>query len=234
MAEKETATRENSFSISEYRTDLSRFVCATSAESSSIVRLRDYDIPGAAKESLEFTVVQAALATSAASTFFDRVKIGDRFFRDGGTGANNPIFDVWNEAQDLWDNEEGQIHDIVACVMSVGTGDPGMKSFGEKMGELAKTLVAIATDTDAQANCFGDVHRALLVQKNLRYHRLNVEQGLQDVGLEEYQKKGQIEEATRKYLNSRETKVAIQLCAKVLREKTCMLHSLVSGESDFS
>lgn len=35
-------------------------------------------------------IYQAALATSAATTFFDPVRIGDRTIANGGLGANNP------------------------------------------------------------------------------------------------------------------------------------------------
>jgi hypothetical protein len=235
MVSDGTAIRKHSFPVSESESEPYSFVCATSSESGNIKRLRDYDLPGTAKEALNFTIVQAALATSAASTFFDQVKIGDRFFRDGATGANNPVFDVWNEAQDLWDNEEGQLHDIVGCVLSVGTGDPGMIPLEEKSWKfLSKSLVAIATDTESQAERFGQEHRALLKQNNLRYYRWSVQQGLQDVGLEEFKKKGQIEAATEKYMRPRERKVEVQTCAEVLRDKKCMLHSLVSEEPDFS
>jgi predicted acylesterase/phospholipase RssA len=44
---------------------------------------------------------EAYRATSAASSFFDPIAIG-RFqeeFVDGATGSNNPVGEVWNEAQ---------------------------------------------------------------------------------------------------------------------------------------
>lgn len=107
-------------------------MCATVCESLVIRRFKDYDIPGEPKDPLDVTIIQAALATSAVSTFFDSVQISDRFFRDGGTGANNPVFDVWNEAQNIWDNDSGHLHDILGCILSIGTGDPGMTPLHEK------------------------------------------------------------------------------------------------------
>ena len=72
------------------------------------------------------TIVDAAPARSAALTFFDRVQIGDRYFRDGATGANNPIDDVWIEAGNIWnDDEEVQLQDMIGCLLSISTGNPG-------------------------------------------------------------------------------------------------------------
>lgn len=56
-----------------------------------------------------------------------------------------------------------------------------------------------------------------------------MQQGLQDVSLEEYKKSGQIKAATEKYLNPRERKTEVQGCTEILRKKNCMTHSLVDG-----
>ena len=181
------------------------------------------------------TIVEAALATSAASTFFDRVQIGDRFFRDGATGANNPINEVWIEAENIWnDDEEEQLYDMVGCVLSVGTGNPGVKPLNEKSWKfLSETLVKIATDTEQKAAQFEHVHRTLLKLSDKRYYRFNVEQGLQDVGLEEYKLKGQIETVTEEYLAKRTQENEIRACAQILKAKDCMEHSMI-GVEDWS
>ena len=110
------------------------------------------------------------------------------YFRDGATGANNPIDDVWIEAENIWnDDEEVQLHDIIGCLVSIGTGNPGMKPLHEKSWKfLSETLVKIATDTEQKAEKFEHVHRVLLKSSDKRYYRFNVEQGLQEVGLEEH------------------------------------------------
>lgn len=63
-------------------------------------------------------------ANSAASTFFDPIAVG-RYgmeFLDGGTGANNLVWEVSNQAQLIWGPEplEGRIK----CLVSIGTGSP--------------------------------------------------------------------------------------------------------------
>ena len=222
-------------SISSSLSDTVSFVCATSVESSHVTRLRDYDLPGKPKGNLGITIVDAALATSAASIFFDRVQIGDRFFRDGATGSNNPIDDVWIEAENLWNSDDDAvINDMLGCLLSVGTGNPGMRPLQEKSWKfLSETLVQIATDTEQKAEKFEHVHRNLLKISDRRYYRFNVEQGLQDVGLEEYKLKGQIETATEEYLAKRTQENEIRACAQILKMKECMDHSMIS-EEDFS
>ncbi len=91
----------------------------------------------------------------------------------------------------------------------------------------------IATDTEQKAKRFEQVHHVLLKPSDKRYYRFNVQQGLQDIGLEEYKLSGQIKTATRKYLEPETRENEIRECAKILRAKNCMLHSLV-GVEDWS
>ncbi|KAI5927585.1 hypothetical protein F4810DRAFT_706335 [Camillea tinctor] len=68
------------------------FVCTIAHETKEIVRLRSYSLPG--KLDIPATISQAALATSAATTFFEPVNIGARKFADGALGTNNPVYEV--------------------------------------------------------------------------------------------------------------------------------------------
>lgn len=92
----------------------------------------------------------------------------------------------------------------VNCIVSIGTGKPmvaGFKAPGIFQRvlplELVKVLASIATDTEDEAsrmksrfqNCPG------------LYHRLNVEQGLQGISLEEWGRLGEIKSHTMAYLN---------------------------------
>jgi predicted acylesterase/phospholipase RssA len=47
------------------------------------------------------TILQAALATSAATTLFYPVVIQARKFADGALGANNPVSQVEDEAMNI-------------------------------------------------------------------------------------------------------------------------------------
>ena len=60
-----------------------------------------------------------------------------------------------------------------------------------------------------------------------------MEQGLQEVGLEEYKLKGQVETATEEYLAKRAQENEIRACAQILKLKDCMEHSMI-GVEDWS
>jgi predicted acylesterase/phospholipase RssA len=149
------------------------------------------------------TIWEAARATSAAPIFFKRILIGDaglqEEFVDAGLGCNNPVRYLVEEA-----TKEFGLQRQVNCIVSIGTGKPmvaGFKAPGIFQRvlplELVKVLASIATDTEDEAsrmksrfqNCPG------------LYHRLNVEQGLQGISLEEWGRLGEIKSHTMAYLN---------------------------------
>ncbi|KAF2176554.1 kinase subdomain-containing protein [Zopfia rhizophila CBS 207.26] len=192
------------------------FVCTVDRDTKNIVRLRSYSLPD--EPDIRATICQAALATSAATTFFDPVSIGDRSFADGGLGANNPVDEVEGEASNIWCSETGDLKPLVKCLISIGTGNAGRKAFEDSIiGFLSKTVVEIITGTDntevkSMARFAGHYDQK-------RYFRFNVEQGLQDIGLEEYKKKGAIEAATEGYLIHPAQKFQVRCCIQNLRLK---------------
>ncbi|OJD18067.1 hypothetical protein AJ78_01897 [Emergomyces pasteurianus Ep9510] len=193
------------------------FVCATAFETKSIVRLKSYSLPGDAN--LNPTILDAARATSAATSFFEPANIGTRRYVDGALGANNPVDEVWNEAQNIWCAEDGALEPLVNCFISIGTGNPGVSLMNEGVLKvLAKDMVKMTTQTERTAETFQARHRGLFDRK--RYFRFNVAQGLQTVGLEEYKREGLLEAATDDYLTSTEQKVRLRDCVKHLKAKT--------------
>jgi patatin-like phospholipase/acyl hydrolase len=183
-----------------------------------VVRFRSY--PGRAVEETHATIVQAALATSAATSFFEPVTIGGRQYVDGALQANNPVNEMWSEAQDIWCPRDGALEKVLKCVISIGTGNPGMISLNDNaLTFLTKTLVQIATKTVEPAKTFMEHHRGLL--DSHKYLRLNVEQGLQEVGLDGYEERNKIETATLQYLDEMDRRFKIQDVAKSLGQKQC-------------
>ena len=167
------------------------------------------------------TIVEAALATSAATTYFKPVTIGVRQYVDGALGSNNPVDYVWQEAQSIWCPDDGKLEPMVKCFVSIGTGNPGSKAFQDSAIKFAtQDLKDITTETESTATRSLAQHRGLLVQK--RYFRYNVEQGLQDVGLEEYLKQPEIEAATQTYLANQMQKFSLGNCAQNLGIKQCV------------
>ena len=143
---------------------------------------------------------EAARATSAASTFFDPIKIGPNSeeFVDGAVGLNNPIRQLWDEARVVW--PEKRLEERVKLVVSIGTGMPGTAPFGQQLWEVLQTLQAIATETENSADNFHRDHMDLA--RAHQYFRFNVAQGLQNVGLEDANQRGTIAAATRRYILS--------------------------------
>ncbi|KAF2741815.1 FabD/lysophospholipase-like protein [Sporormia fimetaria CBS 119925] len=195
------------------------FVCTTSYETKGIKRLRRYTLPD--EVNISCTIIEAALATSTATSFFDVAKIGNRKFVDGALGANNPIVEVEDEAAEIWSSEHGEIQRQVKCCISVGSGDPGTKAINDQLlGFLSETLKDIAVETERTVTMFISRWRHHF-DKN-RYFRFNVQQGLQDVGLAEHKEQGLIEAVTEDYLTHQEQKARMRQCVLNLKQRRCV------------
>jgi len=187
-------------------------VCATSKETSEPVCLTSYRTPRGNNDLLNSVMIwQACQATLAASSFFDPIAVG-RFgeeFVDGATGANNPVWQLWDQAKQLWGPQllEGR----VKCLVSIGTGIPSLTPFGaDSQQDIYKTLVAIATETEVTAEQFR--REQSLLDSTQRYYRFNVVRGLEDIGLEEAKKAKEMAAVTRRYTNSQEVQQQMQAC----------------------
>ncbi|KAB2098597.1 hypothetical protein AG0111_0g13155 [Alternaria gaisen] len=188
------------------------FVCATSKETSETVCLTSYKTPRGGNDLLNsVTIWEACRATSAATSFFDPIAVGryGEQFVDGATGANNPVREVWDQAQLAWGPEplEGK----VKCMVSIGTGVPSLKAFKDDVFNIGQTLAAIATETEVTAERFRRERGPL--DSTGRYYRFNVARGLEDIGLEEAKKVKEMAAATRRYISSQEVHGQMQACA---------------------
>jgi predicted acylesterase/phospholipase RssA len=195
-------------------------VCATSKETSETVCLTSYRTPRGNSDLLDsVTIWEACRATLAASSFFGPIAVGTygEEFVDGATGANNPVPQLWDQARQLGRPElfEGQ----VKCLVSIGTGIPSLTPFKDDDLHIHKTLVAIATETEATAEQFRRDHS--LLAKAGRYYRFNVVRGLENIGLEEAKKVKEMAAATRRYLGSEEVNSQVQACASTIAGKKC-------------
>ncbi|KAA6408133.1 MAG: hypothetical protein FRX48_07874 [Lasallia pustulata] len=199
--------------------DCKVFVCATRHEAANrtLARLRSYEATrlGIGDRA---TISGAALATSAATTFFDPVTIGTRTYADGAFGVNNPVEEVLAEAKDIWSPKKDNVGELVKCFVSIGTGVPGMTPIASGAWKLmSQTLVEISTETEKTAENFRRRHGEMFKEK--RVFRFNVQKGLEQIGLEEYEKQGIIETATDLYMESEDHVVAVEDCAENLQAK---------------
>jgi predicted acylesterase/phospholipase RssA len=122
-------------------------------DTKDMVRLRAYS--AANERRICATICEAALATSAATTFFDPVDTGERSFMDGATGANIPADEVEGEAADIWCGETGDLKPIVKCFISIRIGSLGKKAFEDGMFKFLRGLmIQIATETEVTKKKF--------------------------------------------------------------------------------
>lgn len=200
-----------------------RFVCTTSKETSDTVVLTSYYTQRWGTDMLNKTKIwEAARATSAATSFFDPMTIGSETFVDGATGANNPIQELIIEANNLWNKKRPswRIEDNLQCVVSVGTGIPSLMPFGDKLWDVPQTLLAIATDTERTAEKWQRSHDTLFREK--RAFRFNVISGLENIGLEDAKRQGEILAATKRYIALQNVLDQMNDCAANLQTRQCM------------
>lgn len=137
------------------------------------------------------TLWQIARATSAATTFFKSIKVGrdDIEFIDAGFGYNNPCSILIQEAQREFP-ERGEMR-----ILSIGTGLGDVVTIKDKRIRIITALKRMATSSKKVA---ADVdHR---YGGNGQYFRFNVDHGLEDITLSDWEKASNISAHTRNYL----------------------------------
>ena len=163
------------------------------------------------------TIWQAARATSAMPKFFKAIKIVDQTYIDGGIGLNNPTQKLLEEAQHIFPNGH------VSCIISIGTGKGNIIKL-PKASFIREAVHKIATDCEKEHQKL--VHR--FRNNPSAYLRFNVEQGLQNVSLSEWEKLANIEAHTNNYVQHEEVKrdllLAVDaLCARANVVSTALL-----------
>lgn len=195
------------------------FVCATSKATLEVTRLRSYDALD--ENAPSPTICEAALATSAATRFFDPVSLGDRQYVDGAFGANNPVEEVEEEACDIWCPSARNLQALVKCLLSIGTGHAAKQALDDNIFKfLSKTLVKMATKPAGVERRFMSRWRRECNEK--RCFRFNVEEGLENVRMTEYHKRSLIETATHDYLHHPVQKSRVRDCSLNLARKKGM------------
>jgi hypothetical protein len=174
-------------------------------------RIRNYQSQN--EPGLPMAVWQAARATSAAPTFFDPLRVGNMTtLRDGGLRNNNPVMEAMNEIE----SEFGATDSDIACLVSIGTGVSKTEFFRDDLRSVAEACAKIATETEETEATFRRVYAALGKPLHERYFRLEVDQGLQEMGMEEWRKMSQVFSVTTTYLNGGHSQEMIGRCAALL------------------
>jgi predicted acylesterase/phospholipase RssA len=147
------------------------------------------------------SIWQAARATSAAPLFFDPITFGvpPKTYGDGGLHYNNPIRILLDESKRIWNCETER---RAGMIISIGTGKPKLRGFGKSLTEIVKSLQAIVTNTQETEEMFANEIADLASTERPHYFRFNVDQGLEDIGLEEWGEFETLTEATDAYLKT--------------------------------
>jgi len=194
------------------------FVCAIPADNISHPRLfRSYSVRENASSNCK--IWEAARATTAAPTFFKRIRIVDdggaqEDFLDGGLRFNNPAQLVLDEASAIFQGASK-----LGCLVSIGTGHPGTIGLSQPDAfqkllptEMVGVLKRIATDCERTAHELAKRFRQL----PSRYFRFNVTHGVGNFSLEEWKKMNEIQVHTKAYMEEVDVSDSINKVVEVL------------------
>jgi hypothetical protein len=191
------------------------------------VLFRTYSSP--TNETFNCTIWEAARATSAAPTIFERIKIGEfgqQSYIDGGLGLNNPTAQVLAEAELIFPGRE------VACVISIGTGQPKISSI-QKVNlwqqvvptDVIQVMIDIATDCETTNQTMARRFRDLPGF----YFRFNVEQGMQDIQLADWDQLQKVIAHTVHYLKMQDVDQRVGVAVDVIRQRRGVLSTAQIG-----
>ena len=158
---------------------------------------------------------EAARATTAAVTFFEPITIGryGETFVDGSLTASNPIEVVLREAIAILDLGGTSQSFIPANLVSVGCGYPQTNASGVLSQNILKTLQAISTSVEVEADRFARGHGRI---PGLRYFRFNIQKGIEDINLDEWAQLSRLSAAAREYLTTEVTSNRLKECIAAL------------------
>jgi Patatin-like phospholipase len=168
------------------------------------------------------TIWEAARATSAAPTFFEPITINRVIYGDGGTGWNNPTAEAIAEAHNIWPNRP------IGCLLSLGTGLEAAIQLNDPRSLLRRLAPQAAFQLEVAKYCIASLtscektHRDVAekypdrVVPGKNYFRLNVPQGMSNIGLEEWRKIGDILALTEDYMDHGEIREHKKTIARFL------------------
>jgi hypothetical protein len=184
----------------------------------SAVLLRSYDSRKEPPPEFNCTIWQAGRATSATGLAFKPIQIGQHLFIDEGAGTYNPAPQILDEAAaNEWPGRE------IGVFISVGTGKrpPGTNNrqhewwedfFGDALGTFAEARRRLIAKIEGCEEIHQEMLRTHLARRGVNkdnYYRLNVEVGVGEFGMNEWNRLADISTNTRRYLSKPEVKKSI-------------------------
>ncbi|KAF1943168.1 FabD/lysophospholipase-like protein [Clathrospora elynae] len=159
----------------------------------------------------EVKIWEVARATSASTSFFapmDITAAGEpRRFLDAGLGSNNPVNELYMEAMAQLTGPDEELDKRIRVLVSIGTGKPALRGFGDNVTEVAQSVLAIAEETQTTANTFHQIHKVLANRD--AYFRFNPPD-LSEVGLDKASKARIIATRTEAYGTDADTERMVE------------------------
>jgi calcium-independent phospholipase A2-gamma len=166
------------------------------------VYFTNYEKPGQEKVFDTITILDAALATTAATSFFDdKIITNDgitRTFGDAAIGENNPINGLWTEAIEQYGRD---LEKKIRCLLSLGTGVPQLSQFGDDLKSVAESIIEIAKATEVTGDRFRNSNG--LAGRGV-YYRFSPPD-IYTIRMDAAKMSGHIEALTAPYLETEET-----------------------------
>lgn len=182
---------------------------------------------------------QAGRATCATGLAFKPIQIGQHIFHDEGAGTYNPAPEVLDEAVlNEWPGRE------IGVFVSIGTGKRPAGTnhqqhewwegvFGDALGSFAEARRRLI----AKIEGCEEIHQAMLKEHLPRrkvskdnYYRLNVEVGVGEFGVNEWNRLADISTSTRRYLTRGDVR-RVTLDAAVKLSKIRRMHSRLAAHA---
>lgn len=233
----------------------SAVICREHCSSSQYSKLKHSAVPicsMSCNDHFICTVCEAARATSAAPTFFPVMKIGNRYFSDGGLAHNNPSFAIYYHYTRIERKKStglapttttsaprfsphGNLNFSQARFTNIGTGAKAEDVEPGKRGWLASLVPAIIskgvflkqTLTDIAVNSEEKAEFMRIVKDlnpNFQYERFDANNGVSNIKLDDYEALNKIEERTLQYLEEQTTKDMLEEVGKAIAQDYLASH----------
>ena len=211
------------------------------------VLLRSYDSRKEPAPEFHCTIWQAGRATSATGLAFKDIQIGQSKFIDEGAGTFNPAPQILDEALlNEWPGRElGAFVSIGTGKRPNGTGDRKHEWWegfiGGAMGAFAEARRNLISKIEGCEETHQYMEREYLAKRGANpdcYYRLNVEIGVGEFGMNEWNRLADISTNTRRYLSRPEVRelneaAALKL-ARIEKAKRRNAHAAAAAETSGS
>lgn len=180
-----------------------------------VVMLRSYDSRRETAPEYDCTIWEAGRATCSIGLAFKPIRIGQTVFHDGGEGRFNPSPEALEEAvANEWPGRE------VGVFLSIGTGRRPKGSDNNKhewyegfLGGFADAKRKLIAKIEGCEKTHEHVKKDLLSKYGVNfdnYYRLNVEVGVGEFGMNEWNRLSDISTSTRMYLGRKVEQKMVQ------------------------